>query len=118
MKKMTKREMYEQILAKLTDDAEREFIEHEIKLLDNKKEAKANRKPSADKIAQTALRDAIYNFCVELGEPMTITEMIKDIPECMTESNQKVTMNVTAMVKEGKFKRNEVKGKAYFEAVV
>ena len=32
-KKMTKREMYEQILAHTTDKAEQEFLKHELELL-------------------------------------------------------------------------------------
>ena len=61
---MTKTEMYNQILNKLTDTAERDFIQHEIDLL---------AKPQLEKNAQ---RDAILEYLAE--NPASICAAIAD----------------------------------------
>lgn len=114
-KKMTKAQMFAQILSHITDEAERKFIEHEMELL-----AKKNAPKDGDKAltpaqkANEGIKSAIYDFLAEKGEPMTITQMIKEVPECNGLTNQKVSALVRQMVDAFTIKRNVEKGVAWF----
>lgn len=111
-KKITKAQMFEQILSHTADEAEKAFLENEIELL-AKKKATA-KKPTKEQEATAALKNAIVAFLTELGAGMTVSEMIKDIPECADLSNQKVTSAVTALKADGVLVKTMEKGKAYF----
>lgn len=110
-KKMTKAQMFAQILANypLTED-EKAFINHELELLAKKNSAE--KKPTAQQTANKAICDAIVNG-MEDGKLYTITDLIKTIPECADLTNQRVSALVRGMI-DVKVERVEEKRKAYF----
>ena len=108
IKKPTKKANYSAILAildaaeangltleggEITYDSLREFVEHEIELLDNKAAAAAKR-AAAKKVEGDALRERIYDVLTD--EPMTINDIVKalDDPDV---SNQMVTARLTQL---------------------
>ena len=113
-KKMTKKDYYNAILAKyaLTED-EKAFINHEIELLEKKNAA--DKKPTAQQVANKSTQDAIYEG-MESGKLYTITDLIKEIPECADMTNQRVSAIVRQMIGE-KVERIEDKRKAYFKKI-
>ena len=111
-KKMTKREMFNQILAHTTDNAEREFILHEIELLDKKNESKGmTETQKANEATKKAILDRLAE---EEGCKMTISAMIKNVPACEGMSTSKVSALVRQLKNDLLVKREEVKGVAYF----
>ena len=115
-KKMTKREMFEQIKAnyKLTQ-AEIDFIDHELELLAKKNSAE--KKPTATQTANVGIKNTILNG-MEVGKKYTITDLMKSIPEIADLSNQRVSALVRQLVDSKDVVRTEEKRKAYFEKVV
>lgn len=113
-KKMTKAQMYAQILSHTTDEAEREFLTHEMELLAKKNAPKGEKKLTPTQEANEGIKSAIHDYLREKGEPMTITQMIKEIPECAGLANQKVSALVRQMVDAFVVLRTEVKGVAWF----
>ena len=114
-KKMTKAQMFAQILTHTTDEAEKAFLEHEMELLAKKNAPKDGvKKLTPAQEANEATKSAICDFLAERGEPMTITQMIKEVPECNGLTNQKVSALVRQLVDALTLKRNEVKGVAWF----
>jgi len=111
-KKMTKREMFEQIKAnyQLTE-AEREFIDHELELLAKKNSAE--KKPTAVQVANEGIKGDIVAG-MEQGKSYTITDLMKTIPACAELSNQRVSALVRQLVTDGVVVRTEEKRKAYF----
>ena len=113
-KKITKRERFEKMLEKYdftTDD--REFILHEIELLEKKKSG--DRKPTKTQIENMGLKEVILEVLTDAENPMTISELIKAderLGECST---QKISPLISALVKEFKVVRIEEKRKAYFK---
>lgn len=114
-KKMTKREMYEQIKANypLNKD-EQDFINHELELLAKKNSA--DKKPTATQVVNKSLKDSIIDG-MENGRLYTITELIKEIPELAELTNQRVSALVRQLKEEEKIERIEDKRKAYFRKV-
>ena len=114
-KKMTKREMFEQIKAnyKLTD-AEVAFIDHELELLAKKNASE--KKPTAQQVANEGLKSVILNVLTENGGLMTITDIQKSCAELSELSNQRVSAIVRQMVGIT-VERVEDKRKAYFKAM-
>ena len=90
------------------------FIKHEIELLDKKNSA--DKKPTANQIANQGIQAAILNGMAE-DKMYTITDLIKSIPECAELTNQRVSALVRQMVPEH-IERIEDKKKAYFRKVV
>ena len=111
-KKMTKREMFEQIKANysLTNE-EVAFIDHELELLAKKNSAE--KKPTAVQVANEGIKSAIVEG-MEPNRLYTITELIKEIPECADMTNQRVSALVRQLKDELKVERVEEKRKAYF----
>lgn len=113
-KKMTKREMFAKMLEKYDFTVEeKEFIEHEIELLEKKKSGE--RKPTATQIANEGLKGVILEVLAVAEEPMTISEIIKAHEDLQGLSTQKVSPLLSALVKEFKVVRIEEKRKAYFK---
>lgn len=112
-KKITKREMWNQILEKypLTDE-EKEYINHEIELL-NKRNSK-DRKPTAAQIANEGIKENILAYLGNVANPQSITDIIKGAEGCEDLSNQRVSALVRQLKEAGKVVRTEVKGRAYF----
>lgn len=111
-KKMTKKEMFTQLLNNynLTED-EIIFINHEIDLLDKKNGA--IKKPTKQQEANAEIRGVIAEFMAD-GEWYTITDLMKNIPELAELSNQRVSAIVRGMKESGEVVRKEEKRKAYF----
>lgn len=113
-KKMTKAQMFAQILANydLTQD-EKDFINHELELLARKNSAE--KKPTAQQVANAGICDAIYD-AMEDGKLYTITDLIKTVPECADLTNQRVSAIVRGML-DTRVERVEEKRKAYFRKI-
>lgn len=111
-KKMTKREMFEQIKANHNlSPAEIEFIDHELELLAKKNSAE--KKPTAVQVANEGIKGDIVAG-MEQGKSYTITDLMKTIPACAELSNQRVSALVRQLVTDGVVVRTEEKRKAYF----
>ena len=110
--KPTKKEMFAHILAHTTDVAEKEFLQHEIDLLNHKSD---NKELSENQKANEKLKDAIVNrLKEEAGCKMTVSAMIKMVPECNGLSTSKVSALVRQLKEACVLKREEIKGVAYF----
>ena len=117
MTKLTKREkfaMLAEIPAVQANEVLRDFIAHEVELLDKKNSAP--KKPTAVQTANEAIKDAIYDGMAE-GRMYTITDLVKEIAECADLTNQRVSALVRQMKDEGRVERLEEKRKAYFRKV-
>lgn len=114
-KKMTKREMFEQIKAnyELTP-AEVAFIDHELELLAKKNTSE--KKPTAIQVANEGLKEVILNVLTENGGLMTITDIQKSAEELAELSNQKISALVRQLKDDGKVEKVEDKRKSYFKA--
>ena len=88
-----------------------EFVAHELELLSKKNSA--DKKPTAQQTANEAVKTAIVNG-MEVNRLYTITELIKEIPECAEMTNQRVSALVRQLVDAGLVKRTEDKRKVYF----
>jgi hypothetical protein len=88
-----------------------EFVAHELELLSKKNSA--DKKPTAQQTANEAVKTAIVEG-MEVNRLYTITELIKEIPECAEMTNQRVSALVRQLVDAGLVKRTEDKRKAYF----
>lgn len=116
-KKMTKREMFESLLklsAVQADPKMVEFINHELELLNRKNSAE--KKPTAQQVANEATKQAILDG-MEPNRLYTVTEIIKEIPECAELSNQKVSALLRLLKDECKVIKTEDKRKSYFSKV-
>lgn len=113
-KKMTKREMFEQIKSHLTDPAEVAFVEHELELLAKKNSA--DKKPTAKQVENDGLKQTILDVLTENGGLMTITDIQKSSAELAELSNQRISAIVRQMVGIS-VERVEDKRKAYFKAM-
>ena len=110
-KKMTKKEMFAQLLALDGLTAEqKEFIQHEIELLEREK------KKTPAQEANEVLKLAILNYLKDTGKEMTISEMVKEIPQCEGLSTSKVSAMVTQLKNAYYVTRKEIKDTAYFSA--
>lgn len=116
-KKMTKSQMFNQILSNYPlTPAEVEFIEHELELLAKKNSAE--KKPTAQQVANQGVAEAIIaHMSAEPTRLFTITELIKEVPACADLTNQRVSAIVRNLKDEGKVERIEEKRKAYFRVV-
>lgn len=116
--KMTKRQKFEALL-KISAVAENEmlveFINHELELLTKKNSTE--KKPTSTQVVNEGLKDVIYATLTATEGMMTITDMIKTIPELAELSNQKVASLVRQLKDENKVERIMDKRKAYFKAV-
>ncbi len=114
-KKVTKREMFEQIKSHLTDPAEVAFVEHELELLAKKNSSE--KKPTAQQVANESLKQTIIEVLTDNGGLMTVTDVQKSCEELSVLSNQRVSALLRQLKDDGKVERVEDKRKAYFKAV-
>ena len=91
-----------------------EFIDHEVELLSKKNSAE--KKPTAQQTANEGIKTAIVEG-MEPNRLYTVTEIIKEIPECADMTNQRVSALVRQLMDAGRVKRTEDKRKAYFSLV-
>ena len=111
-KKMTKRDYFTAIMSKyaLTED-EKAFVQHELDLLAKKNSAE--KKPTAQQVANDGIKQAIVDAMVE-NTLYTVTDIQKNIAACADLSNQRVSSLMRQLKEEGVVVRTEDKRKAYF----
>ena len=119
-KKLTKKDHFN-TLKSIPEVAQNEvlmaFIDHEIELLNRKNStATGEKKLTATQVANEELKTAILEG-MAANRLYTITELMKEIPECAELTNQKISAIVRQMVKENTVNRIEDKRKALFEKV-
>lgn len=109
-KRITKRDMFEMIMERVSDNTEMvEFLTHEIELLDKKK---TSSKPSKTQVENESIKEEILNILNDSNVAMSITDIMGKLSDDY--SNQKVSALVTQLVKSGLVVRDTVKGKAVF----
>ena len=94
-----------------------EFINHELELL-AKKNSGETKKPTAQQLANQSIQKAILDFLEETGKAYTITELIKEVPECADLTNQKVSALVRQLKETDFIEKIEDKKKSYFKLKV
>lgn len=113
-KKMTKREMYEQIKANYAlTEAEVAFIDHELELLAKKNASTGERKPTATQKANEGIKETIVGVLADNGEQMTVTEIAKAIDGDYT--NQKISALVRQLIADGRVEKVVDKRKSFFK---
>jgi len=122
-KKMTKKEMFAQLIANYNLTAEeKEFVMHEIELLEKRNAKGGDRKPTAKQVENADLKTAILDWLTERAdEKFTITEIWKGVPalaENPDMSNQRVSAVVRQLLLENLVVREEIKRKAYFSVAM
>lgn len=110
-KKMTKREMFEQIKANypLTAD-EIAFIDHELALLVKKNERKSD-KPTKAQLANENLKEDILTILTSDGR------QCKEIAEVLGITSQKASALLNQLVKDEKAEKVVIKRVTYFKRV-
>ena len=89
-----------------------EFIDHELELLAKKNSAE--KKPTAQQTANAGIAEAIVaHLSAEPNRLFTITELIKEVPNCAELTNQRVSAIVRGLIGVS-VERVEEKRKAYF----
>ena len=112
VRKPTKRDYFNGILSKYPlTEKEREFILHELELLDKKNSA--DKKPSKEQIANATASANLLEW-MEIGKAYTISDLIKSCPVCEGLSNPKVTALLRPLKDNGSVERTEEKRKVYF----
>lgn len=118
-KKMTKKEMFTQIMTSydLTDE-EKAFIKHEIELLEKKNTRKDGSKAmTATQKANEILKARIVDILAKAEKPMSVSEIAKSDSELAELSGQKVSAIITLLKNDGIVERVEIKRKAFFKLV-
>lgn len=108
-KKITKREMFTQIKAHLTDENEIAFIEHEIELLNKKKSTVSKKAVENEDFAEKLLN------CMETNRVYRTSEFINAVDGIT--STSKATVILKLLVEQGKVERFTDKGVTYFKRV-
>ena len=113
-KKLTKRDYFNALLSLDEVKANNElvdFINHELELLAKKNASEKKLTPTQKE--NLTIQEAILNY-MEDDVLYTITDLLKNVPECAGMSNQRVSAIVRIMREEKKVERIEEKRKAYF----
>ena len=114
-KKITKKDMFAFIKEKVKDNADMvAFIDHELELLAKKNSAE--KKPTANQVANEGIKGVILEVLVDSDKAMTITDIVKAHDELKDLANQKVSALLRQLIAEDKVERIEDKRKAYFKA--
>ena len=122
-KKMTKKEMFVQILNNHNLKADEiDFINHEIELLEKRNSKGGDKKPTAKQLENADLKTVILDFLADNpNDKFTITDMWKKIPVLANNtemSNQRISAIVNQLKKENLVVRVEDKRKAYFSIAI
>ena len=117
--KITKRENINSLLARedLTEN-ERDFLVHELELLDKKNAYKASK--NAEKSAENdVLKDHIYNVLCASGEPLTSSVIALRVSEISGKSvsAQKVRPQITKLIDDNLVENYKEKGISLFRVV-
>ena len=121
MKKMTIADKFNALLEKypFTED-ERAFIKDRIDKATRKTDGE--KKPTAKQVANAAVADKVYEFMADTPDTAyTVSELLKVCPAFIAIDGCSASY-ANAIVKKlkdaGRVVRNEIKGRAYFTAVV
>ena len=87
------------------------FIDHELELLDKKASSKAMTKTQKENVG---LKETIVDALADIGEPISITDLIKRSPDLADYSNQKISALLKQLVDGGSVKRIEDGRKTLF----
>ena len=117
MEKMTKKQMFEQIMSHVTDEKEKAFLAHEIELLD-KKNAHRSSKPTEKQEANMEIKDTIVEYLGSCEEGVTVTHLMKNVPEFADLSNQKLSALLRQLREEQIVKSEKGKGGATLFSLV
>lgn len=120
MAKTTKKEMFNRLLTlkQIQDDPTLvEFITRELTRLKEKAEKAAKRLTPTQK-GNEILKQKIVEYLTDSGEKLTISTMLKTIPDLADLSSQKVNALLIQLQAEGTVQRSMEKRKAYFSAAV
>lgn len=111
--KKTQKQWYEEIIACLSDEKQKEFLRGRIAQLE-KKSASGEGKLTSTQKENVDTAKSVYGF-MEKDKPYTITDLLKSCPAMVDiPSNQKAYAIVKILVADGKVVRSEDKGRAYF----
>ena len=110
--KMTKRDYFNRILSYAKDE-DKDFILHELELLDKKNSAE--RKPTAKQTENEGFKSDILDW-MESGALYTIADITKGVPSIVASgiSGNRVTALMTQLKDAGKVVRTEDKRKAFY----
>ena len=117
-KKMTKRDYFNTLLSlnevKANEDLVN-FINHELELLSKKNASEKKLTPTQKE--NLTIQDSILNY-MKPDVLYTVTDLLKNVPECAGMSNQRVSAIVRILREDRKVERIEEKRKAYFRKIV
>lgn len=109
--KKDKFNMLKEIVVDLGNDMLVEFIDNELSLLEKKSSKSTQTKTQVE---NEKIKDLIVDMLVELGKPVSITELQKSNDNLGVLSNQKISSLLTQLKEENRVVRVEEKKKAYF----
>lgn len=117
-KKPTKRENYNAIIALLGNKHPDlvEFCNHEIELLDNRNSGTKSLTPTQK--ANEGYKVEIVNYMTKVGEPKTVSEILKGVETFKDFSTQKIAALANALVAEGKLTKDSTGRKTVFSLAV
>lgn len=113
-KKLTQRNYFEEIiaLAEANDRADlAEFAKGRIEQLDKKN---SNKKPTKTQEANVELKEVILDVLANLGQPSTVTGLMKADDVLGEQSNQKITALLRQLVESGDVVKTIEKKVSYF----
>ena len=119
VKKMTKRDYFNQLLAiaEVKANAELEkFINHELELLAKKNASTSGKLTPTQEVNEKIKEGIMECLMAEPNRMFTITEMLKEFECCADLSNQRLSALIRQLKEDGKVERIEEKRKAYFKA--
>ena len=114
-KKMTKRDYFSKLIEIVecanVDNSEEiiDFLNHEIELSKKKSSVKTKTQKENE-----VLMEVVFNTLVEVGKPMTVSELMSANEEVGAMSNQKVSALLKKLKEDERVIRVEDKKKAYF----
>ena len=116
-KKLTKKQKFAMLLdipAVAEDTILREFVEHEIELLDKKNATKGEKKPTEKQVQNAAIGEGIVEFMAP-NTLYTASDLLKRVPNLPEDmSLPRITHIITALVNDNRLVRTVDKRKAYF----
>lgn len=114
-KRLTKKEMFEKVMAVCADNAEIvEFCTHEIELLNRKNSSKGATKVQKE---NEELKVEIKNALVEIARPVTISELQAANARMAEFSNQKLSALLKQLVDSNEVAKTTEKKKSFFSVI-
>lgn len=120
--RITKAQRFEDIKAMLNDEpivygtdkkAALDFIDHEMELL-ARKNTSGEKKPTKTQEENAVHKERVLTFLRVQTEGVTVTQVMKGVPEFADFSNQKVARLIKDLMDCGKVHKEIVKGKSLF----